>query len=198
VKRGLDICAGALGLVVLAIVTIPIAPLILLEDGGPVFYRAQRRGRYGRAYTMVKFRSMHVGASPVRNPDGSLFVGPSDARLTRVGTWLRKTSLDEVPQVLNILVGDMSLVGPRPHLALRSWGELSVDEQEALRVRPGLTGYNQAYWRNLVPTDVKTRNDVHYVRNLSFSGDMAILWQTVKQVVRRSGVYADPGAGGGS
>lgn len=190
-KRSVDILVSFFCLPVLALLIIIVAPVILICDGMPVFYLSQRRGRSGRSFTMLKFRSMKVTAPDFRNPDGSTLTSSDDPRLTKCGKWLRKTSLDEFPQILNIILGDMSIVGPRPHVATRSYDQLTSDEQEVLFVRPGLTGYNQAYWRNAADTILKTQNDLYYVRHISFRLDMAIIWQTVWQVTGHVGINAD-------
>jgi len=190
-KRLIDIVISFLCIPVLLVAMIIVIPIILVSDGRPIFYLSKRRGRHGHPFTMLKFRSMKVNAPDLRNSDGSTLTSAHDPRLTKYGAWLRKTSLDELPQILNILLGDMSLVGPRPQVATRSYDLLSGEEQEVLSVRPGLTGYNQAYWRNAADTIKKTKNDVYYVRNVSPAFDGQIIWQTVKQVTNHTGVNSD-------
>ena len=187
----MDIVISVICLPILLLVMLFVAPVILLNDGRPVFYLSKRRGRGGRPFTMFKFRSMKVDAPDLRNPDGSTLTSAHDPRLTKSGAWLRRTSIDELPQILNIVMGDMSLVGPRPQVATRPYDLLSKNEQEVLSIRPGLTGYNQAYWRNAADSTEKTQNDVYYVRNMSLTFDVRIIWQTAKQVTSHAGVNSN-------
>lgn len=174
-----------------ALVFIVVAPLIKLSDGGSVFYNAERLGYRGRVFKMYKFRSMKQNAPDIRNADGSTFNGENDPRVTRIGRLLRKTSLDETPQILNVLKGDMSIIGPRAHLTTHYQGydKLSRAERRRLAVRPGITGYNQAYYRNSADLQQKIKNDIYYVDNLSFMMDVKVLLKTVDTVLRRKNVY---------
>ena len=169
---------------------IVIAAMIYLEDGGPVFYTSLRLGKGGKTFRMYKFRSMKVGAPDLRNKDGSTFNADNDPRLTRVGKFIRETSLDETPQLLNVLRGDMSIVGPRPdlpeHLSL-----YAGDEMRKLEVRPGITGWSQAHFRNALPWKDRIQQDIFYVDHLSFILDLRIIIRTVVSVVRREGIYAN-------
>ena len=180
IKRILD-CFFALMLFPFwLVVLVVLAPLIHLEDGGPVFYNAPRLGKNGNVFTMYKFRSMKTDAPDIRNADGSTFTSDDDPRLTRVGRWIRKTSLDETPQLLNVIKGDMSFVGPRPDKG---------NEVRKLEVRPGITGYNQAYYRNAIEWKERIRNDVYYVDHMSFWFDTKILMRTVLSVLRQDNIY---------
>lgn len=188
VKRALDLLISLCVLPLVLLVIIVAAPIIYFTDRGPVFYNAKRVGKNGRNFTMLKLRSMKVDAPDIRNPDGSTFNSDDDPRVTPIGNILRKTSLDEVPQFLNVLVGDMSIIGPRPNVPTVPFEELSQLEQDRLAVRPGITGYNQAYFRNSVLAEEKFKNDVYYIKNLSFMLDVKIIIQTVLSVVMRKNI----------
>lgn len=191
VKRALDILISLCVLPLVLLVIIVAAPVIYFTDRGPVFYNAKRVGKNGKNFTMLKLRSMKVNAPDIRNPDGSTFNSDDDPRVTPIGNLLRKTSLDEVPQFLNVLVGDMSIIGPRPNVPTVPFDELSQLEQDRLAVRPGITGYNQAYFRNSVLAEEKFKNDVYYIKNLSFVLDVKIIIQTVLSVVMRKNINND-------
>ena len=191
IKRTLDVIISLLALPWVLLVIILSAPFIYFSDRGPIFYNAKRVGRNGKPFTMLKLRSMKVNSPDIRNADGSTYNADDDPRVTKVGKFLRKTSLDEFPQFLNVLVGDMSLIGPRPNLVTVSFDQLSEPEQARLAVRPGITGYNQAYFRNSVETEEKYKNDIYYVENLSFALDVKILVQTVLSVVMRRNINHD-------
>lgn len=189
-KRLFDFILGlcALPFVLLAIVFI--APFIWLEDKGPVFYAADRIGYGGKPFKMLKFRSMIVNAPDIRLADGSTYNGEDDPRVTRVGRFLRKTSLDEVPQLLNVLIGQMSLIGIRPDPL--DWLEkYNEHERVILTVKPGITGYNQAYFRNSADGETKLRNDVYYAEHISFGLDVRIFFKTIKTVLFRENVNID-------
>ena len=189
-KRLLDIIIGLVGVIFTIPVFIILAPIIHFTDGGPVFYNAERIGINGKLFKMYKFRSMYVNAPDIRNSDGSTYNGDDDPRVTRVGRFMRKTSLDEFPQFLNVLLGHMSLIGPRPDPP----GDMEIYTEEQkfkLTVRPGITGYNQAYFRNSIPQDEKFANDVYYARNISFLFDVQIFFKTVISVLKRDNVYSE-------
>lgn len=191
VKRTLDILVSLVALPFVLLVIILAAPFIYFSDRGPIFYNAQRVGKNGKPFTMLKLRSMKVNAPDIRNADGSTFNSENDPRVTKVGKFLRKTSLDEFPQFLNVLVGDMSLIGPRPNLVTVPFAQLSKLEQDRLAIRPGITGYNQAYFRNSVEAEEKFKNDVYYVEYMSFVLDVKIIVQTVLSVVMRRNINHD-------
>lgn len=129
IKRLLDIVVATAIMPLCAITFLIVAPIIFLTDKGPVFYNAARLGRCGKTFTMYKFRSMKVDATDLRNDDGSAYNAQNDPRVTRIGTILRKTSIDELPQIVNVLKGDMSLVGPRPNLVTVPYEDLSDTEK---------------------------------------------------------------------
>jgi len=165
-----------------------IAPLIYLNDKGAVFYNAPRLGKNGKVFIMYKFRSMKMGAPDIRNDDGSTFNSKNDNRLTRIGRFLRKTSIDETPQIFNILKGDMSFIGPRPDLP-SAIDILTAEEKVKLTVRPGITGYSQAYFRNDVSLKARFKQDIFYIDNLSFFLDLKIFLITIKTVFFGKGVF---------
>lgn len=190
VKRILDILISIMLLIPLGVVFIFVAPIIWVSDRGPVFYNAPRLGKNGKIFKMYKFRSMKVNAPDLRNPDGSTYSSDSDPRVTSIGKLLRKTSLDETPQFLNVLIGDMSLVGPRPHAVSKgfNYDNLSSEKKHRLLVKPGITGYNQAYYRNSASSDEKITNDNYYVDHISFMLDVKIIIHTVISVLKRENI----------
>ena len=184
-----DLTLALLLLLPLGIVCLFVAPWILLSSPGPVFYVAERLGRDGKVFPMYKFRSMVHNAPDLRLEDGSTYNAADDPRLTPVGRFLRRSSIDELPQVLNVLLGHMSLVGPRPDLP----SQLSLytgEEREKLSVRPGITGYSQANFRNAIPWKERLKHDVYYARHLSFRMDVQILFKTAVTVFRQRNVFA--------
>lgn len=189
-KRACDIAISLVALPVVGAVTAACGIAVKAEDGGPVFYNAPRVGRGGKDFTMFKLRSMKVDAPDLVMEDGSTYNGADDPRMTRVGAFMRKTSLDEIPQFLNVLRGDMSVIGPRPDL--RRETELYVgDEGEKLSVRPGITGYAAVYGRNALPWHDRLALDVHYVRNLSFPLDAKVFAKTFSTVFSQEGIYVE-------
>jgi undecaprenyl phosphate N,N'-diacetylbacillosamine 1-phosphate transferase len=187
-KRFFDIIFAVISLSILSLFFIVVAPLIKLSDGGPIFYNANRIGKNGKLFKMYKFRSMKVHAPDIRLPDGSTYNGEDDPRVTKVGRFLRKTSIDELPQLLNILIGDMSLIGPRPDPP--DWlNRYSEEVKIFLTVRPGITGYSQAYFRNSVDGEEKMKNDVYYALNCSLLLDVKIFFKTIVSVLRRENMY---------
>ncbi len=187
-KRFFDLFFALLLMPFFLILLVIVAPLIYLEDKGPVFYLQTRRGLRGKPFDIFKFRSMKVNAPDLRMADGSTWNAVSDPRVTRIGHILRQTSLDEIPQLINILNGDMSFIGPRPTLATQDYEQYSAIKKKRLEVRPGLTGYSQAYFRNSISAEEKFRQDCHYVENLSLMMDLKILVQTVLSVVARKDI----------
>jgi exopolysaccharide biosynthesis polyprenyl glycosylphosphotransferase len=195
VKRGFDIIATSAGLLVFSPVLLAIAAAIKLDGGGPIFFRQVRVGLDGSTFTMWKFRSMHVDAeerlSELRreNPDiGFLFKMQDDPRVSTVGRFLRKFSLDELPQLFNVLGGSMSLVGPRPPLP----AEVDGYENHARRrllVTPGLTGLWQVSGRSLLSWEETVRLDLRYVENWTLTLDLLIIWKTVFAVLARRGAF---------
>ncbi|MBR6569448.1 MAG: sugar transferase [Clostridia bacterium] len=187
-KRLLDIVISLIALPFVALVIVIFAPIIWLTDKGPVFYNATRRGMNGKNFKMFKLRSMKVNSPVLRNADGSTYSGDDDPRVTKIGRIMRKLSIDELPQILNVLIGDMSFVGPRPTLANTPYEQLDENRKKRLTVRPGITGYSQAYFRNSITQEEKIINDCYYVDRVSFLFDVKILIQTVLSVVRSKNI----------
>lgn len=187
-KRLLDIIISTLGLIIFIIIFIPVSIAIYLEDKGPIFYNAPRLGRNGKVFKMYKFRSMKVNAPDLRKADGSTYNGEDDPRLTNVGKFIRKTSLDETPQVLNVLIGNMSIIGPRPDLP-EHIEKYVGDELRKLEVLPGITGYSQAYYRNSIEWKERIKHDIYYINNLSLVMDVKIFIKTIMTVLKKEGVY---------
>lgn len=182
-KRMFDMLVAALALIVFAPVLAGVAVAVAYRLGRPVLFRQIRPGLHGRLFEMVKFRTM----CDARNRDGASL--PDDQRLTPFGVWLRSASLDELPELWNVLKGDMSLVGPRPLLV--EYLSLYTSEQARRHdVRPGVTGWAQVNGRNALSWDDKFRLDVWYVDNRSFWLDLKILFLTVKRVFAREGISA--------
>ena len=138
----------------------------LLTDRGPVFYNATRLGLKGKKFKMFKLRSMYVNAPDLRNEDGSTFNSDHDKRVTSIGNIMRKTSLDEFPQFLNVLVGDMSFVGPRPMIGNINYDKMNDEVKRRFSVKPGITGYAQAYFRNSITQDEKIKYDLHNMHHI--------------------------------
>jgi lipopolysaccharide/colanic/teichoic acid biosynthesis glycosyltransferase len=182
IKRLLDILVSALALALLGGPMLLIAVAIRLSSRGPALFRQQRAGWRGKPFTLLKFRTMRADVDPYGPSPG----GKADPRLTRLGRWLRELSLDELPQLLNVLAGQMSLVGPRP-LYLRQAERWDERQRRRLRVRPGLTGYAQVYGRGDLTHEEKIELDLHYVDNRSLRLDLWIVLRTLAAVVRRRG-----------
>lgn len=182
VKRTFDIVCSAILMIPVGIVIGASSIFIRTEDKGPVFYMANRTGRYGKTFKMFKLRSMKVNAPDIRLADGSTYNGDDDPRVTNFGKFARKTSIDELPQVINILKGDMTFIGPRPDTPTGS-AAYTDREKVILTVRPGVTGYNQAVNRNSVLTKEKLRNDIYYVEHLSLWFDIKIVFMTIATVL---------------
>lgn len=182
-KRLFDLTAASLGLIVLTIPMLVLIWQIRRKLGSPVFFRQTRPGRHGQSFEMVKFRTM----TNARGPDGALL--PDSERLTPFGRFLRATSLDELPELWNVLKGDMSLVGPRP--LLMEYLPLYTPEQARRHaLRPGVTGWAQVNGRNAISWEEKFALDLWYVDHQSLWLDIKILWLTVKKVLARDGINA--------
>ncbi len=182
-KRLIDFVLALMVMPFVLILIIIIGPVIYFTDRGPVFYNADRVGVDGKIFKMFKLRSMYVNAPDIRNADGSTFNSDDDPRVTPIGHFIRKTSLDEFPQFLNVLIGDMSFVGPRPSLTTTPYENYNADRKKRVTVRPGVTGYSQAYFRNSISQDEKFRLDAEYVDKISFWLDVKILFQTAFSVL---------------
>lgn len=195
VKRGTDLVLTSLGLVLIAPLLAVIAILIKVGDGGPVFFRQTRVGINGETFTMMKFRSMRVDAEErlaalqaLNEGAGPLFKMKNDPRITKVGSVLRRYSLDELPQLFNVLGGSMSLVGPRPPLPSEA-DQYGDDVRRRLLVTPGLTGLWQVSGRSSLSWEESVRLDLRYVENWSLGLDLLILWKTAFAVLAQKGAY---------
>lgn len=187
-KRVFDLILGLIALPCWFIILVIIGPIIYFQDKGAIFYNAPRLGKDGKVFKMYKFRSMKLNAPDLRNEDGSTFNSEDDPRLTKIGSFIRKTSLDETPQLLNIIKGDMSIIGPRPDLPEHR--ELyEGNEERKLEIRPGVTGFNQAYFRNTVPWKERIQNDIYYIDHLSWWHDIKIFFKTAISVLKREDVF---------
>lgn len=190
-KRVIDVAGSAVGLVALFPLLGGIGLLIVLDSGWPPLFRQTRVGRGGRRFRLCKFRTMVVGAE---HKGAGLFFEPGDPRFTRLGTFLRRTSLDELPQLWNVLIGDESLVGPRamvPYMADR----LDPEQARRHRVRPGITGWAQVNGRNDLPWSRRIELDNWYIDHWTLALDLRILWRTVGVVLTGAGTRADQTAG---
>ena len=181
IKRILDIILSLLALVILSPLLILTAFLIHIKLGSPVFFKQLRPGKNEKIFGILKFRTM----TDAKDENGNLL--PDEIRLTRFGQFLRSTSIDELPELLNILKGDMSIVGPRPLLV--QYLERYTEEQKHRHdVRPGLTGLAQVNGRNVITWEEKFCYDLEYVKNITFFGDCKIIFQTVMKVFGREGI----------
>ena len=172
----------------LIIVIVVLAPIIYIDDPGPVFYVSKRAGKYGQIFNMLKFRSMKVNSPNLLNSDGSTYNSASDSRQTRVGKVIRKLSIDELPQILNVLKGDMAWIGPRPVLDSQLL-TFTEEERGKLEVLPGITGYTQAYNRNELQSHDERMMDAWYAKNVSFFLDVKIFFKTIETVLHPDRVY---------
>lgn len=190
VKRILDLILSIIGIVILLPVWIIVPVLIKMDDGGSVFYLSPRIGKNSKKILMYKFRSMKVGSEDIRNADGSTYNSADDLRVTKIGKVLRRTSIDELPQLFNVLKGEMSIVGPRAG----TWDMLETykpDEIDKMKVHPGITGYCQAYYRNALPARDKRVMDAWYANRVSFGLDMKIIFKTISTVFKKDNLYTN-------
>ena len=195
VKRIFDIFFSALALIILSPVFLIIAIAIKLDDGGPVFYVSERVGKYRKTFKFYKFRSMCINADEVlqnildkNETGGTIFKIKEDPRITKIGKFLRRTSLDELPQLYNILKGEMSFVGPRPPLPreVENYTDFSM---QRLSVKGGLTCYWQINGRSLLDFNQMVKLDIKYIEERGFLTDLKILFLTVPCVLKGSGAY---------
>jgi lipopolysaccharide/colanic/teichoic acid biosynthesis glycosyltransferase len=189
-KRFLDIVLSLSALIAFCPALLGLMVLVKLTSRGPVFFRQRRLGLGGNSFWICKFRTMHNNAEDIRNADGSAYSSNHDARVTPLGRWLRRTSLDELPQLWNVLKGEMSLVGPRPDQVdqLRYYSPL---DQAKLNVRPGITGLAQIHGRNRIDWEKRRKLDCEYVERWSTGLDISILLKTIPYVLLRCDVNAE-------
>lgn len=193
IKRILDIVFALLVLPLVFFIGLFIGLAIYIEDKGSIFYKARRRGMNGEIFEMLKFRSMKVNAPDLRNKDNSTFNSEEDPRVTKVGRIIRKTSIDELPQVFNIIKGDMSWIGPRATIPIEghTWSDLNNIQKKRLSIRPGLTGYTAALYRNSISKEEKRKFDCFYVDNMNFILDIKIILWTIRTVFLRKNLYTN-------
>ena len=188
-KRVIDFFVSLIISPIVLIICIIFGLLIYIEDKGDIFYISERRGINGSVFKMYKLRSMKLNSPDLRNPDGSTYNSNKDERLTKTGKLIRKLSIDELPQIFNVLKGEMSFIGPRPSLVSMRYDELDENRKKRLNVLPGITGYSQAYYRNTISQSEKIIKDCWYVDNISLSTDVKILIKTIKIVLFKTGIY---------
>jgi len=189
-KPLIDFCGAVVMLPFVLLVIIIFGPIIWMTDKGPVFYNANRAGKDYKPFKMFKLRSMYVNSPNLKNPDGSTYNADDDPRVTPIGRFLRKTSLDEFPQFINVLMGDLSFIGPRPKIwhADKDLSNLDEDHRKSYSVKPGVTGYAQAYYRNSITQQEKFHWDAYYADHISFAMDVKIIWQTIVSVLGRKNI----------
>lgn len=195
IKRLMDIVLSLIAMIALVVITIPVSIAMILEDGLPVFFSQDRTGLNGKTFKMYKFRSMCKNAQQMHfemldenELDGPAFKMKNDPRITKVGKFLRKTSLDELPQLLNILKGEMSIVGPRP-LPTYEAEQCNAYQNQRILVKPGLTCYWQCMGRNDIPFDEWIELDLKYIREASLWTDLKIIMMTCSAVIKNKGAY---------
>lgn len=196
VKRIIDIVLSAVGLVCLSPVFLIVAILMKKEEpNGPIFFNQVRVGKNGKEFTMYKFRSMCVDAEEKLEEllskneiEGAMFKMKDDPRVTKIGKYIRRKSIDELPQLLNVLRGDMTLIGPRPPLP-REVKEYSRYDMQRLLVKPGCSGLWQVSGRNETGFEEMVELDIQYIKEQSLMNDIAIIWKTVKVMVKPNGAY---------
>ena len=182
-KRVFDVFVSAILLLLMFLPLLILMGLIAVKIGRPIFFKQRRAGRFGELFTIIKFRSM----TEAKAPNGAYL--PDAERLTRLGRFLRASSLDELPELWNVLKGDMSLVGPRP-LLVEYLPLYSLDQARRHEARPGITGWAQINGRNSLGWEEKFKLDVWYVDNRSMVLDIKILWLTIRKVLMRDGINA--------
>ena len=190
IKRLIDILICIIGFPVFILIYICVGILIKIEDKGPVFYKAGRIGKDSKIFYMYKFRSMKVNAPNILNEDGSTYNSPDDPRVTKIGKFIRETSIDETAQIINVLKGEMSIIGPRASLS-EDLETFKDDEVDKMKVRPGITGLTQAYYRNGLGNREKRLYDAWYANNVDFWLDIKIFFRTIKTVLKKEGLYTN-------
>lgn len=182
IKRIIDIALSALTIIILSWLYLIVALLIKLTSKGPVLFKQDRIGKNGKVFQILKFRSMKVGAEKTGS---GVYSSKDDPRVTRIGKFIRTTSIDELPQLFNVLMGDMALIGPRPPLTYHPWNwENYTDEQKRMfEVRPGITGWAQTHGRKDVEWNKRIELNVWYVDHVSFGLDFKIFWLTIFKIL---------------
>lgn len=199
-KRMLDIILSSIGIIIFSIPMLLIVLLIKIEDSkGSSFFKQERYGLKGKRFSIMKFRTMITGAERILEEDKVLYEKyifngyklpeGEDPRVMKIGSFLRKSSLDELPQLFNVLKGEMSFVGPRPILDQELQNEYGTNKNLFLSVKPGITGYWQAYGRSNITYPKRTEMELFYINNTSLMFDMKIIMKTIISVIRREGAY---------
>jgi lipopolysaccharide/colanic/teichoic acid biosynthesis glycosyltransferase len=191
IRRTLDIVVSALALALASPLLVAAMVAIRLESSGPIIYRQRRVGMHGREFDVLKLRTMVDGAEHI---GAGLAIDAGDARVTRVGTLLRRTSLDELPNLLNVLRGEMSLIGPRPTLPVQV-AQYTERQRGRLAIRPGITGWAQVNGRASLPWSERIELDLYYIEHRSPALDLRILWRTPALVLGGGGLYKGPAGG---
>lgn len=189
-KRVIDLFLAILLMIPLSFLFLFIGILIRLDSKGKVLFKQERLGENGKIFNIYKFRTMVENAELIGT---GIYTSDEDPRITKVGKILRKTSLDELPQIINILKGEMSFVGPRPPVPYHPYkiNEYTTERKKRFNVKPGITGMAQAYGRNTLSWDERIVYDVKYVENISFLMDVKIIIKTTISVVRKENIYRD-------
>ena len=183
IKRIIDIIFSLIGILFILPVWIVIGILIKLDSNGPIFYTHKRVGLKGKEFNCYKFRSMYAGSE-----ENILVSNPGDERVTKIGHFIRKSSLDETPQLINVLLGHMSIVGPRPALSSQV-KEFTGSEKDKLLVKPGLTGWTQVNGRNSLPYKKRLELDCWYAKNWNLLLDLKIILKTLFVIFKQEGIY---------
>lgn len=184
IKRPQDFCCALVAIIILSPIMLITAVLIYFKLGSPVIFKQERPGLNGKVFTLYKFRTM----TDAKDKNGILL--SDEMRLTKFGKMLRSTSLDELPELINMLKGDMSVVGPRP-LLVRYLDRYNEHQARRHEVRPGFTGYAQVHGRNSITWEDKFDKDIYYVDHITFLGDWKIILQTIKTVIKREGISSE-------
>lgn len=190
-KRYIDFIIALFALIILSPILLIISIMIKLDSAGPIIFRQKRMGCKGKVFYIYKFRTMCVGAET--SGDGLIIKSNNDARITKIGNFLRKSSLDELPQLLNILKGDMAIVGPRPpviYFPYNGYDEYPIWAKKRFSVRPGITGLAQVIVRNSVSWDERIKYDIDYINNWSMVLDLKIIFLTALRVFKPKGIYS--------
>ncbi|WP_226890260.1 sugar transferase [Paraclostridium dentum] len=187
IKNILDRFFAIILIVLLSPILLIISLAIKVDSRGPIIFKQRRLGKDGDLFKIYKFRTMYVDAPDIRNKDGSTFNSDNDCRVTKVGKLLRKTSLDELMQLFNIAKGEMSFIGPRPDLP-EQLDKYTNNQLKKLNMKPGITGYSQAYYRNSIIAEEKFNNDVFYVEKYSIALDIKILIKTFTSVIFKKNI----------
>lgn len=189
IKRLIDFFGSLIGVIIISPILIVLAVMIKLNSKGPLFFKQERLGQYGKIFKILKFRTMVVNAENIG--DGLFVKTENDARITSIGKLLRATSLDELPQLWNVIVGDMSLVGPRPPVPNHphNFEDYTLLQKKRFEMKPGMTGQTQITVRNSVPWDERIIVDIDYVEKFSVWLDIKILFKTMKKIFVKESIY---------